>query len=90
VLQPSVSGNYFAVLGVNALRGRVFTNADDTPAAQPAAVISYDYWTEKLNSDAQVVGRSVLINGNPFTIVGVMPRGFFGVRVRHPPTSGCR
>jgi predicted permease len=80
-----VSGNYFAVLGVNALRGRVFTNDDDTAAAQPAAVVSYDYWTEKLNSDAQVVGRSVLLNGTPFTIVGVMPRGFFGVRVRHAP-----
>ena len=80
-----VSGNYFAVLGVNALRGRVLTNEDDSPAAQPAAVISYGYWTEKLNSDAQVVGRSVLLNGTPFTIVGVMPRGFFGVRVRRAP-----
>ncbi|MDX6498754.1 MAG: hypothetical protein QOG23_2014 [Blastocatellia bacterium] len=80
-----VSGNYFAVLGVNALRGRVFTNDDDSPAAQPAAVISYGYWTEKLNSDAQVVGRSVLLNGTPFTVVGVMPRGFFGVRVRRAP-----
>jgi len=80
-----VSGNYFAVLGVNALQGRVLTNEDDSPSAHPAAVISNDYWKQKLNGDTQVVGKSVLLNGAAFTIVGVMPPGFFGERVRRSP-----
>lgn len=80
-----VSGNYFAVLGVNAMLGRVLTNEDDQPAAPPAAVISNAYWQQKLNSDPQIVGKNVLLNATAFTIVGVMPPQFFGTRVRRPP-----
>ncbi len=80
-----VSGNYFSVLGVNAMMGRVLTNEDDSPAASPAAVISNPYWKQKLNSDPQIVGRNILLNGTSFTIVGVMPPEFFGVRVRRSP-----
>jgi predicted permease len=80
-----VSGNYFAVLGVNAVQGRVLTNDDDSPSAPPAAVISNGYWTQKLNGDTQVVGKNILLNGTAFTIVGVMPPGFFGERVRRAP-----
>ncbi|HEY8188960.1 MAG TPA: ABC transporter permease [Pyrinomonadaceae bacterium] len=80
-----VSGNYFAVLGVNAMRGRVLTNEDDSPSAQPATVISNGYWKQKLNADPQIVGRNILLNGTAFTIVGVMPPEFFGMRVRRSP-----
>lgn len=80
-----VSGNYFTVLGVNAMRGRVLTNEDDLPAAQPAAVISDPYWKQKLNGDMQIVGKTILLNGTSFTIVGVMPPEFFGTRVRRSP-----
>jgi predicted permease len=80
-----VSGNYFSVLGVRALRGRVLTNEDDNPAAQPAAVISYRYWEQELNSDPSVVGKNFIINGTNFTVVGVTPKEFFGERVRRPP-----
>jgi predicted permease len=80
-----VSGNYFAVLGVNAMKGRVLTNDDDSPAAPPAAVISNSYWQQKLNSDPQIVGKNILVNNTAFTIVGVMPPQFFGTRVRRPP-----
>lgn len=80
-----VSGNYFAVLGVNAMRGRVLTNADDSPGAAPAAVISDGYWQQKLNSDPQIVGKNILLNDTAFTIVGVMPPQFFGTRVRRSP-----
>jgi predicted permease len=80
-----VSGNYFTVLGVNAMQGRVLTNEDDAPAAQPAAVISNGYWQQKLNSDPQIVGKNILLNGTAFTIVGVMPPEFFGTRVRRSP-----
>jgi predicted permease len=80
-----VSGNYFSVLGVNAMQGRVLTNEDDLPAAQPVAVISNGYWQQKLNSDPQIVGKNILLNGTTFTIVGVMPPQFFGIRVRRSP-----
>ena len=80
-----VSGNYFTVLGVNATQGRILTNEDDSAAAAPAVVVSYGYWKQKLNSDAQVVGKNLLINSTAFTIVGVMPEEFFGTRVRRSP-----
>jgi len=80
-----VSGNYFAVLGVNAAQGRTLTNEDDKAGASPAAVISNGYWQQKLNSDPKVVGSSVLLNGTAYTIVGVMPPQFFGTRVRRSP-----
>jgi predicted permease len=80
-----VSGNYFAVLGVNALQGRVLTNEDDSPAAPPTAVISHNYWQQKLSGDPQIVGKNILLNGTAFTIVGIMPPRFFGIRVRRSP-----
>ena len=80
-----VTGNYFSVLGVRAMRGRVLTPEDDRADATPATVISHRYWENELNSDPSVVGKSFIINGTNFTVVGVMPREFFGVRVRRPP-----
>lgn len=80
-----VSGNYFSTLGVRPLRGRLLTPEDDKPNAQPAAVISHRYWAQQLNSDPNVVGKSVIINGTNFTIAGITPPDFFGVTVRRPP-----
>jgi len=80
-----VSGNYFSLLGVRAMRGRVLTPEDDKPNAQPAAVISHRYWEQQLNSDPNIVGKSFIINGTNFTVAGVTPREFYGVRVRRPP-----
>ncbi len=80
-----VSGNYFSLLGVHAMRGRVLTPDDDKPNAEPAAVISYRYWEKQLNSDPSAVGKRLIINGTNFTVVGVTPREFFGERVRRPP-----
>lgn len=80
-----VSGNYFSVLGVRAMRGRVLTPADDNPSAQPAAVISHRYWQQELNSDPAIVGKSFIINGTSYTVAGVTPPEFFGERVRRPP-----
>src|SRR5882672_5602377 len=74
-----VSGNYFSVLGVNALYGRVFTPEDDTaPGANPLAVVSYNFWKEHLGQTPDAIGRSIRINDSAFTIVGVTPPGFFG------------
>jgi predicted permease len=80
-----VTGNYFSVLGVRAMRGRVLTPEDDKPSAQPAAVISHRYWEQELNSDPATVGKSFIINGTNFTVVGITPPEFFGERVRRPP-----
>ncbi len=80
-----VSGTYFDTLGVSAAAGRVLTPDDDRPSAAPAAVISYGYWAERLHADPGVVGSVALLNGTSFTIVGIMPREFFGERVRRPP-----
>lgn len=74
-----VSGNYFSVLGVNALYGRVITPEDDSAAgAHPVAVVSYNFWRDNLGQNTNAVGKAVRINNSPFTIVGVTPPGFFG------------
>ena len=80
-----VTGNYFSMLGVRALRGRTLTPEDDNPSAQPAAVISHRYWQQQFNSDPNIVGKSVIINNLNFTIAGITPPEFFGIRVRRPP-----
>jgi predicted permease len=77
-----VSGNYFSVLGITPIAGRVFTPDDDrTPGAHPVAVISEQYWERRFARAPDVVGRSVHIDGTPFTIVGVTPAAFFGLEV---------
>jgi predicted permease len=80
-----VSGNYFAVLGVEATVGRTLTADDDALAAPPVAVISYNFWRRRFDLDRSVVGKEVDLNGTVFTIVGVTPREFFGERVETPP-----
>ena len=77
----TVSGNFFSVLGVGAALGRALTPADDQPAAPPGAVVSFNYWQDKLGGDPAIVGRSIAIDGVPMAVVGVAPRGFFGVRM---------
>jgi len=74
-----VTGNYFQVLGVSALRGRTLLPQDDAPNAPRVAVVSYRYWTRELGSAADVLGRTLRIRGNPLTIVGVLPRAFTGM-----------
>ena len=80
-----VSGNYFSVLGVNALLGRVLTTEDDKPGAHPATVMSYGYWQQQWKGDPQIVNQEVVLNGTSFTVVGIAPPEFFGVRVRRAP-----
>ena len=67
-----VSGTYFSVLGVSPALGRVLTNDDDeTPGASPVVVLSYDFWKTQLAGAPDVVGRKVLVNQHPMTVVGV-------------------
>src|ERR1700730_3663830 len=80
-----VSGNYFSVLGVTAMRGRVLTPEDDVASPPPAAVVTNRYWQQQVNSDAAIVGKTFVISGSSFAIVGVTPPEFFGERVRRSP-----
>src|SRR5208337_4609089 len=77
-----VSGNFFSVLGVSAAMGRTLTPEDDRPGAPPVVLVSFGYWQGKLGGEAAVLGRVVDIDGVPMTVVGVMPPGFFGERVK--------
>jgi macrolide transport system ATP-binding/permease protein len=74
-----VSGNYFNSLGVPPAAGRLLGEEDDRTGAPPAAVLAYAYWQRRFNADPSVAGKSILINGLPFTIAGVSAPGFFGV-----------
>jgi predicted permease len=80
-----VSGNYFATMGVDAEFGRTFSDEDNRASAPPVAVVSNSYWRHGLNSDPSAVGKVVILNGLPVTIVGVAPSEFFGERVRAAP-----
>jgi len=80
-----VTGNYFSVLGVGAFGGRVFTAEDDKPAAPPVAVLSHRVWQTTYGGDPTVVGTNFIIEGHPFTVIGVAPPGFFGETLRSDP-----
>jgi len=80
-----VSGNYFSMLGVRALGGRVLTPEDDRPASPPVAVLSHHAWQTSYGSDTAVVGSSFVVEGHPFTIIGVAPPGFFGEALTSDP-----
>jgi predicted permease len=82
-----VSGNYFPVLGVGPALGRVLANDDDgTPNANPVAVVSYDFWETQLGSAPDVIGRKVLVNRHPLTIIGVAASTFKGIDVGEVPS----
>ena len=74
-----VSGNYFDVMGVKPVLGRIFSPAEDrTPNAHPVVVISHPLWQRRFKADPHVVGQTMYLNGAPFTIIGVMPEAFLG------------
>jgi predicted permease len=80
-----VSGNYFKLLGVNAIAGRTLEPEDDRPGASPTAVLNYGYWKRRFGTDASLVGKTLEINDVPVTIVGVAPPEFFGENVTSIP-----
>ena len=81
-----VSGNFFDVLGVRPWAGRLFTQEDDqTPSAHPVAVLSYRFWESRFNKDPNLIGRTILVNEKPVTVLGVTPPGFFGLNLQNNP-----
>lgn len=76
-----VTGNYFTGLGVRPAAGRLLTEQDDLhPGAHPVAVLSYNFWQRHFNSDPQIAGKIIRLNGHDFTIAGVANFGFSGTR----------
>jgi predicted permease len=81
-----VSGNYFDMLGVQAIRGRVLHPADDVKrGGHPLAVISYSCWQSRFGGDPDVAGKKVKIAGLDYTIVGVTPPAFIGTELVYTP-----
>jgi predicted permease len=80
-----VTGNYFSTFGVQAFGGRVFTPADDKPDAPPVIVLSHRSWQADYGSDPSVIGSTFVVEGHPFTVVGVGPPGFYGETLRSDP-----
>ena len=74
-----VSGDYFRGLAVSPAAGRLIVPDDDRPSAPPVAVVSYGFSQRRFGSAANAAGQPILIDNLPFTVVGVAPRGFFGV-----------
>jgi predicted permease len=79
-----VSSNYFSTLGVTMLKGRAFRPEEEKPGAELTAIVTYSYF-KKNGEDPQLVGKPVRINGHPFTIVGITPKGFTGTMVLLSP-----
>jgi predicted permease len=80
-----VSGNFFSMLGVKPALGRVFNSEEDDRVYQghPSVVLSYEYWVNRFARDPKVIGRKILVNNYPMTVVGVSAAGFAGI----DPTS---
>ena len=81
VVAEMVSGNYFSMLGVKPAIGRVFSSQEDDQAYQghPVVVLAYDYWVSRFARDPEVLGKKILVNNYPMTIVGVSQAGFAGL-----------
>ncbi|HEY2824824.1 MAG TPA: ABC transporter permease [Gemmatimonadales bacterium] len=81
-----VAGNYFDLLGAKAERGRLFTPADDSGrGAHPVVVLNYSAWQGMFGADPNIVGRSVVLNGSPYTVIGVTEKDFVGtIRIVRP------
>jgi predicted permease len=82
-----VSGNAFDTLGINAYTGRLLRPSDDVQGAAPVAVLSYRTWQQKYGQDPSLVGSNIVIDGHPFTVVGITPPGFYGERLTSDPSS---
>jgi predicted permease len=81
-----VSGNYFDVLGVGAARGRTFLPEEDrTRLSNPVVVVSHGCWQRRFGGDPALVGKSIILNGHSFTVIGIAPEGFFGTEIAYTP-----
>ena len=77
-----VTGNYFDVLGIRPVKGRLLSEADDrTRSGHPVVVLSYGFWVQRLGMRPEIVGQDVRIGGHPFTVIGIAEKRFNGLEV---------
>lgn len=72
----ATTADFLRVLGVNPVRGRFFTAEEDSYGAAPVVVLTYATWQQRFGADPQIVGRTMSLDGQAYTVVGVLPRGF--------------
>jgi predicted permease len=80
-----VSGNFFSALGIRASLGRAFSPDDDQPSAPPVVALSNSFWRGHLASDPSVVGKTLMLNGVEYRVVGVIQAGFEGLEIGNEP-----
>ena len=80
-----VTGNYFSVLGVSPRLGRTLLPDDDSPQSSPATVLSHELWQNQFGADQNIIGKTVTLNSQSFTVVGIAPEEFKGVRLESAP-----
>jgi putative ABC transport system permease protein len=84
-----VDSSYFKVLGIRPALGRDFSSEDNAGNGLHVAIISYNLWARRFASDPALIGRNILLNGEPFALIGVMPRDFAAIAVATDlPNSG--
>jgi hypothetical protein len=87
-MSVGVSGNYFGVLGIHAVLGRRFLPEDDSSSAQPVALVSQNFWERRFGKDPGILGRTLTLNGEAVTIIGITP-AISAALFPSFPTSGC-
>ncbi len=86
VMGQLVSGNFFSLLGVNAVLGRTISAEDDrTTNSQPVVVLGHAFWQQSFGSDPMIVGKALMLNGVNYSVIGVAPAGFAGLLVGIEP-----
>jgi predicted permease len=80
-----VTGNYFSTLGVGAFGGRTIAPEDDQASSPPVVMLSYHTWQAAYGADTSIVGSTVIVEGHPFTLIGITPPGFFGETLKSDP-----
>jgi predicted permease len=76
IFAPSATANFFSVLGVDPILGRTFQPGEDKPGTPRVTVLSYGMWQRRFGGDPGIIGQSLTINGDPYTVVGVLPASF--------------
>jgi predicted permease len=86
VMGQLVSGNFFSLLGVNAVLGRTISAEDDrTMNSPPVVVLGHAFWQQSFGSDPMIVGKALMLNGVNYSVIGVAPAGFAGLLVGIEP-----
>jgi len=83
ILAGHVTRSFFPVLGIEAARGRTFLPGEEQPGHNHIAILSFDLWQGYFNSDPNILGKSIILDGVSYNVIGVMPRRFF-----HPGSAG--